>query len=224
MKPSNKVLIVTLLLSALVIFIIPAAVTIQYTNGRNTMDTTHIYRTLHPAKTILIKGIPNCSIVPSDSFRIAFSKKYANDVRNISSKDTLRLTLEDVEHSDSTEVTLYVPIDKVDLIISYSSTLRLMGQIRPNELPSYHFELHSSTVSLPPSRLHQSFNRLELNGENSSLIVEEFNHIKELSMNNISKASISPRSEITDIKTTFNSKSNVQMIRTNGRTEITCNP
>jgi hypothetical protein len=225
MKPSNKVLIFTLLLSASVIFIIPAAVNIQYSNGRDARDTTHVYRTLHPFKTILVRAIPNCLIVPSDSFRIASSKKYMSKVLDLSLSDTLSIALHGINPSDSTEVILYLPIDKANAIISYSSHIRLRGQIRPNEKPSYHLELHGSTVSLAPFRLHQFFNRLELDGwENSSLIIPDFNHIEDLSLKNINKVSISPRAEIATIKTTFDSKASVQMTRANGVTEIKCNP
>lgn len=225
MKPSNKVLIFTLLLSASVIFIIPAAVNIQYSIGRDTFDTTHVYRTLHPFKTILIKEIPNCLIVPSDSFRIASSKKYMSKVLNISANDTLSLALHGINQFDSTEVALYLPIDKVEMIISYSSNIMLRGQIRPGEQPSYHFELHNSTVSLAPFMLHQFFHKLELEGwGNSSLAIPDFNHVNDLSLKNINKVSINPRSEIATIKTTFDSKTSVQMTRANGKTEITCNP
>ncbi len=221
MKPSNKVLIFTLLLSASIIFIIPAAVNIKYSNGRDTQDTSHVYRTLHPVKTILIKGISNCLIVPSDSFRIASSKKYMSSVLDISLKDTLSLSLQGINPSDSTEVILYLPVNKVDMIILYSSHIKLRGQIRPDEEPSYHLKLHRSTVSLAPFRLRQFFNRLELEGgENSSLIIPDFNHIKDLNLNNINKTSINPRAEIASIKTTFDSMTNVQMTRTNGITEI----
>src|SRR5882762_9392784 len=176
MKSSNKVLITTLLLSAAVIFIIPAAVNIQYSNGRDARDTTHVYRTLHPFKTILIKGISNCLIVPSDSFRIASSKKYMSKVLAVRLNDTLSMALQGINPSDSTEVILYLPVDKVDMIISYSSNIRLRGQIRPDEKPSYHLELYRSTVSLAPFRLRQFFHRLELDSrENSSLIIPDFN-------------------------------------------------
>jgi hypothetical protein len=225
MKPSNKVLIFTLLLSASVIFIIPAAVNIKYSNGRDAHDTSHVYRTLHPFKTILIKGISNCLIVPSDSFRVASSKKYMSSVLDISLKDTLSLALHGINPSDSTEVILYLPIDKVDMIISYSSSIRLRGQIRPNEDPSYHLVLHNSTVSTAAFRLRQFFNRLELEGrENSSLIIPDFIHINDLRLKNVNKTSIRPRAEIATIKTTFDSKANVQMARANGKTEITGNP
>jgi len=224
MKPSNKVLVVTLLLSAAVIFVIPAAVNVQYSNGRDARVTTQVYRTLHPYKTILIKEIHNCLIVPSDSFRIASSKKYMSKILDISLSDTLSLALHGIQ-SDSTAVILFLPIDKVDMIISYSSTIRLRGQIRPEVKPSYHLHLHNSTVSLAPFRLRQFFHRLELDGwENSSLTIPDFNHIDDLSLKNINKTSISPRAEIATIKTTFDSKANVQMTRANGTTEITGNP
>jgi len=173
MKPSNKVLTVTLLLSASVIFIIPAAVNIQYANGRNTIDTTHVYRALNPAKIILIKGISNCLIVPSYSFRVASSKKYTSEVLSGSSKDTLALTIKASARADSSEVIVYVPNNKVELIISYSSSIKLRGQIRrDDELPSYHFELHSSTLSLTSFKSHQFFNREELEDRlNSSLVI-----------------------------------------------------
>jgi len=111
------------------------------------------------------------------------------------------------------------------MIISYASHIKLRGQIRPNEKPSYHLELHSSTVSLAPFRLRQFFHRLELDGrENASLIIPDFNHIDDLSLININKTSIGPRAEIANIKTTFDSKTNVQMTRANGTTEIAGNP
>lgn len=225
MKPSNKILIITIILSAAIIFIIPAAVNIQYANGRDALDTTRVYRTLQPFKTVLIKGVTNCLIVPSDSFRIASSKKYMSEVLNMRLRDTLSLALHPTSQSDSTEVILYLPVDMVGVIISYSSNIRLRGQIRPDEKPSYHLQLHNSTVSLAPFRLRQFFNRLVVDDrENSSLVIPDFHHVDDLSLTNISNTSISPRAEIATLKTTFKSKDSVQMTRGNGRTEITSNP
>jgi hypothetical protein len=221
MKQSNKVLIATFLLSALIIFIIPAAVNIQYLTGRNRPDGLHIYRTLDPFKTLIIKKLPNCLIVPSDSFRIGFSKKVEGYVSNSISNDTLFVTLKGAERSDSSEVILYIPINKVNLIGAYSSKIRLRGQIRPNETPSYHFELHNTILSLPRFIEHQSYNRLELDGwENSSLVISDFNHLKDLSLSNLEMVTISFQSEVTNLKTTFKSKANVQIIKTNTGTEI----
>jgi hypothetical protein len=222
MKHSNKVLIVIFLLSVSIIFIIPAAVNIQYSIGRNKQDGMHIYRTLSPVKTIMIKEIPNCLIIPSDSFRIGFSKQIVGKVANSVSNDTLSVTFKSGGHSDSSEVILYIPIDKVNLIVAYSSKISLRGQIRQNETPSYNFELHHTLIFLPRFIERQFYNRLVVDGrENSSLVVSEFNHVKDLTLNNIEKASISFLAEIANVKTNFDSKSNVQIIKTNAGTEIT---
>ncbi len=225
MKMSNKVLIATILLSASIIFIIPGAVNIEYSSERHKIDSTHFYQVLNPAKTILIKNLPNCRIVPSGSFRIGFASNYMNEVLNLSSKDTLSLALKNSNLSDSSEVILYVPINKVDLIISYSSKIKLWGQLRRNEVPSYHLELHSSTVSLTPFSDHQFFDRLQVDDrQNSSIIIPAHNHIKDLILVNANKVSISPLAEISNVTTNFDSKASVKITRTNLGTEIHSNP
>ena len=222
MKHSNKVLIITFALSLSLLFLIPAAVTIQYSAERNKPDDTRVYRTLNPFKAMVIKDVSHCLIIPSDSFRIGYPKQIMSHVADRISNDTLTVSVAGVASSDSSEVIVYLPVDKVNLIAAYSSTIRLMGQIRRDETPSYTFELHHTELLLRRNAQRQFYKRLVLDDrEHSSLVIAGYNHIEDLTLNNLEKVSFSPYAEISNITTRFDAKANVQLVRTNTKTEMT---
>jgi hypothetical protein len=218
MKTSNKILVITFLLSVSLIYALPVAVNIKYKNGDYSIagsdGVKYVNYSLSPGKLISIDGLKKCVIVPSDSFRIGISEGTQKFIMFKNSGDSLIIISKTGLQSDSSKVILYLPFTEVEKIISNQSSIELKGSFNKMPTPSYSIDLRRSHLSLQTSAVHQFFNRIHVvSYDSSSLAISKFNHIKELISLNLSQTNINSSTDIEAFQTRFDPKAIVDVTK-----------
>jgi hypothetical protein len=151
-------------------------------------------------KTVVVQNIDDCTVIMSDSLSVETHKddrdKFEYDVR----PDSVHVSQTRASHN---RVFLYLPSGS--RLVVNASNVTIKGSLFDHEQrASYDVVLRDSKLLVSAAKLHTFFDRLKISGSGQNeLIIDDFVHITDLDIENITGVNIAEGWQVGNLKTAF---------------------
>lgn len=217
MKTSNLILVGLSL--AYLVFIGAIPITLRYKLGHNDFSVVnsseaypYTHHTVKKSEYIVLQGLTNCTIIPSDSLFLEIEKTASNRVDVIQRTDTLIIKDRQAEDKGSQKIRLYLPATQK--ITARNSTILLRGSLGAKGV-TYQFELTSSKlftkVLAEAPRIAQYLDELTVTGfKNSALDLQGIISMNRLIVSDVEQFSYGGGFSSTDVDISYHDKKVVE--------------